>query len=163
MLTANQMQTITNHPTFTKGLSLPQSSIHGIAHWQRVEKFGLMIAAENGADKELVSLFAYLHDARRENEYGDPEHGKRAKMLLDQLIAARLLDLSEERYEILSAALQDHNLPSANSSDTTVQTCWDADRLDLWRVGIVPDPKRLFSDIAKRKEMIDYAKELNGL
>jgi hypothetical protein len=26
------------------------------------------------------------------------------------------------------------------SADSTIATCWDADRLDLGRVGIVPDP-----------------------
>ena len=29
-------------------------------------------------------------------------------------------------------------------------TCWDADRLDLGRVGIIPDSKYLFNAEAKR-------------
>jgi hypothetical protein len=37
---------------------------------------------QNGADKLGVSLFSYLHDARRENEGEDEEHGSRAATLL---------------------------------------------------------------------------------
>ena len=33
-------------------------------------------------------------------------------------------------------------------SDPRVQVCWDADRLDLWRVWITPDKKRLATQAA---------------
>jgi hypothetical protein len=42
-------------------------------------------------------------------------------------------------------------------ADVTVQTCWDADRLDLGRVGIVPDPARLCTAAAKESAMRDWA------
>ncbi|MEI6420964.1 MAG: hypothetical protein WCP55_02025, partial [Lentisphaerota bacterium] len=51
---------------------------HGIKHWQRVERNGLKIAEKNGADEDVIRLFAYLHDCKRENEYTDPLHGPRA-------------------------------------------------------------------------------------
>ena len=35
------------------------------------------------------------------------------------------------------------------AADITVQTCWDADRLDLGRVGIRPHPKYLCTAVAK--------------
>ena len=35
--------------------------------------------------------------------------------------------------------------------------CWDADRLDLLRVGIVPDPRRLCTPFARLEETIDGA------
>lgn len=41
--------------------------------------------------------------------------------------------------------------------DVTVQTCWDSDRLDLGRVGIVPDPGRLGTAAARRPEVIAWA------
>jgi uncharacterized protein len=41
--------------------------------------------------------------------------------------------------------------------DVTVQTCWDADRLDLGRVGTTPDPNWLCTEVAKRSEMINWA------
>jgi uncharacterized protein len=39
----------------------------------------------------------------------------------------------------------------------TIQTCWDADRLDLGRVGITPHPSRLCTEAARRPEMIRWA------
>ena len=39
----------------------------------------------------------------------------------------------------------------------TIQTCWDADRLDLGRVGITPDPSWLCTEAAKRPEVIAWA------
>lgn len=65
------MKTIINHPIFTRKLLLLEHSAHGIGHWKRVEYLGLEIAKENGADKKVISLFAYLHDARRKKELND--------------------------------------------------------------------------------------------
>ena len=36
-------------------------------------------------------------------------------------------------------------------------TCWDADRLDLGRVGIRPDPRRLFTAAARSPELLSWA------
>jgi uncharacterized protein len=36
-----------------------------------------------------------------------------------------------------------HHSEGAVHADPTVQTCWDADRLDLGRVGVMPDAKFL--------------------
>jgi uncharacterized protein len=47
--------------------------------------------------------------------------------------------------------------------DVTIQTCWDADRLDLGRVGIYPDPKRLCTEVAKRSETIEWADDRASL
>lgn len=143
------MQTIINHPIFTQGIILPKDSIHGISHWQRVEKFGLMIAEKNGADREVISIFAYLHDARRENEHTDPDHGKRAAILLDELIKANAISINDLQYKQLSKALFYHNRYNAESADITIQTCWDADRLDLPRVGTEVDPEYLQTEEAK--------------
>ena len=41
--------------------------------------------------------------------------------------------------------------------DITIKTCWDSDRLDLGRVGIMPNPKYLCTDIAKTPSCIEYA------
>jgi hypothetical protein len=38
----------------------------------------------------------------------------------------------------------------ARHPDVTIQTCWDADRLDLGRVGIRPDPARMGTEAGKR-------------
>jgi uncharacterized protein len=36
------------------------------------------------------------------------------------------------------------------TADITIQTCWDADRLDLGRVGVFPDAARLCTGAARR-------------
>lgn len=158
---ANVIKQITESKIFTRGLILPITSDHSFSHWQRVEKIGLKIADQNGADKELISLFAYLHDARRETENTDNNHGKRALILLNELIKDKLINISGEKYQKLSYALANHTGDKVQSDDLTVRTCWDADRLDLWRVGKIPDPKRLFTDYGKTQEMRDFAKNLN--
>jgi uncharacterized protein len=38
-----------------------------------------------------------------------------------------------------------------------VQTCWDADRLDLGRVGKRPDPRRLCTPAARDRDVIEWA------
>ena len=39
----------------------------------------------------------------------------------------------------------------------TIQTCWDADRLDLGRVGTVPRTAFLGSDLARDQNFIEMA------
>jgi len=41
-----------------------------------------------------------------------------------------------------------------------VGICWDADRLNLWRVGIEPDPAYLTTETARTPEAIAYGREL---
>jgi uncharacterized protein len=41
--------------------------------------------------------------------------------------------------------------------DITIQSCWDSDRLDPGPVGITPHPGKLCTEVAKTKEMIQWA------
>lgn len=41
--------------------------------------------------------------------------------------------------------------------DATVLTCWDADRLDLGRVGIRPHPHRLCTEAARDPVLLEWA------
>jgi uncharacterized protein len=152
---------ITEHAIYQKGLIIKDSQIHGLQHLKNVERFGLIMANRNGADKMLVSLFAYLHDARRHTDNDDPDHGKRAALLLDELLEEDVFTLSKIQRMNLAHALAWHNSFEAKSHDITVQTCWDADRLDLWRAGIEPNPKFMFTDVGRSSEMIEYAKSLH--
>ena len=43
------------------------------------------------------------------------------------------------------------------AADLTVQVCWDADRLDLGRIGMFPAPRFLCTEAARRQEIIDWA------
>ena len=58
-----------------EGYALPPRGYHGVLHWARVTENGLRIAEDNGADLEVVKLFALFHDSRRINEQIDDGHG----------------------------------------------------------------------------------------
>jgi len=129
---------------------------HGIKHWRRVLEIGNYLTEETKADIEVVSFFAYLHDAKRESELHDPDHGARAADFTKELYKRGIIILTENQLEKLVIACRDHNNSGSKSQDITVQTCWDADRLDLWRTGIIPDPALLNTEFGKTDEAINF-------
>jgi uncharacterized protein len=135
--------------------ALDWQGIHGAAHWARVRANGLRLATITGARRDVVELFAVLHDARRENDDYDPQHGARAAELAQSLRGTHLL-LDDGAFESLAFACTYHS-GGGVEGNATVQTCWDADRLDLGRVGIQPDSDRLCTAAAKDPEMIAWA------
>jgi uncharacterized protein len=135
--------------------ALPWGGDHGVAHWARVFENGLRLAEETGAIVEVVRLFAVLHDSRRINEHTDPDHGPRAAEFA-RTLRGWLFDLSDPEFRLLHRACAGHTHERTHP-DVTIQTCWDADRLDLGRVGITPHPSRLCTDVAKRPATIKWA------
>ncbi|MCX6722032.1 MAG: hypothetical protein NTY04_02495 [Candidatus Staskawiczbacteria bacterium] len=139
---------------------LDMSSPHGINHWKRVRIIGKYLSEGTDADWEVICCFAYFHDVKRENEGDDPLHGHRAGEFVNEFFHLEGGDLSKKQMEQLKYACDFHCQPGAKSDDITVQTCWDADRLDLWRVGMIPDPQFLNTEKAKKKETIEWSKKL---
>lgn len=131
-----------------RGYSLPKYGFHGVVHWSRVLENGLRIADDTNADREVVTLFALFHDSRRFNEDRDDGHGLRGGELARRL-RGTLIHLDDARFELLFEACRLHT-DGLTVGDQTLQTCWDADRLDLGRVGIMPKPHRLCTDAARR-------------
>jgi uncharacterized protein len=131
---------------------LPKFGLHGLTHWARVLENGRLLAGRNRAKIRIVELFAMLHDSRRQDEGGDFEHGGRAAAYVGSL-QRDLLQLTDEDLHLLqtACALHTHGLTQA---DVTVQTCWDADRLDLGRTGTTPDPERLCTAGARDPALI---------
>jgi uncharacterized protein len=123
--------------------------IHGLPHWIRVERNGLNLAAAEGGDPEVVSLFALFHDSRRVNDDADFEHGNRGARLAEQLRADGLFDVTDEQLELLVYACENHT-EVTYCDHPTVACCWDADRLDLTRIGVDPDPDMLNTATARR-------------
>ena len=113
---------------------------------------GLRLARENGANLQVVELFAFLHDARRQDDGRDRAHGQRAAELVAEL-DGRFFELSSSERLLLETACREHS-DGGLRADVTVQTCWDADRLDLGRIGIRPAPERLCTPQARRREFI---------
>src|SRR5215469_10188156 len=123
-------------------------SIHGPDHWKRVESNGVQIAHENGADIIVVRLFAVLHDSCRVDDSYEVIHGERAARYAEDLRGS-LFDLDEERFALLQLACRRHAHGQV-SLDPTIGACWDADRLDLPRVGIVPDQRFMSTESGRR-------------
>ena len=129
--------------------------IHGAAHWGRVLENGIFLAEQTGADRTVVTLFAVLHDSRRINDGHDPQHGYRGGELAKSLRNTHVF-LEDSQFELLYDACLRHT-DGHTEADVTIQTCWDADRLDLGRVGIWPEPRKLCTAAAKAKLTIAWA------
>ncbi len=129
--------------------------IHGAPHWSRVRLNGMRLAATTGANLRVVEAFALLHDSCRLDDNYDPDHGSRAAVLA-QKINSQYLGLDDLELKLLSAACEGHSAGRLKG-DITVQTCWDADRLDLGRVGIRPVASRLCTLAARDQTMIAWA------
>lgn len=123
------------------------SSIHGVSHWQTVERNGVYLCSFNSADIDVVRLFALFHDSKRENDHRDLDHGPRAEMYLREIQS--LVPLKLNQFENLCTACRTHTIGKIAKNET-IATCWDSDRLDIGRVGIKPNADFLTSEEAKR-------------
>ena len=134
---------------------LPWDGDHGIAHWARVTENGVKLAEMTGADAEVVRLFAIFHDSRRLNEITDPQHGPRAADFAAEL-RGQAFELPDHEFRLLHRACAGHTHERTHP-DITIQTCWDSDRLDLGRVGVMPHPSRLCTEAARTREVLAWA------
>jgi uncharacterized protein len=128
---------------------LGQYSVHGPDHWHRVEVVGLELCEETGADETVVRLFATLHDSCRQDDGADLLHGPRAADMLGE-IAGELFTLEPNRLELLEYAIR-HHTGGQTSDEPTIGTCWDADRLDIGRVGIIPRERYMSTEPGRRR------------
>ena len=113
--------------------------------------------------------FAISHDFQRRTDSIDPQHGPRAAKKLKA--NPKLCDaLTEEQLNDLVYACQTHT-GGRKAPNMVVGICWDADRLDIGRVGIMPDPQYLTSETAKEiaisikaeEELLLYRRRLPSL
>lgn len=141
-----------------KHFALDWAGIHGAPHWARVRENGLRLATYTGAQINVVEAFAFVHDSCRLNNGADPSHGLRAGEFARTLVREKHLLLAPNELDLLVRACEGHNTGSI-VEDITICTCWDADRLDLGRIGVKPNPQCLCTDAAKRPEIIHWAYE----
>ncbi len=128
---------------------------HGIEHWNRVHLNALKLADHYSIDSPVFELFALFHDSRRENDYRDKGHGQRGGEFALSLDLSDF-EISNEDLQRLYFACANHTKPDLTdplADDLVVQICWDSDRLDIGRVGIVPQKKYLSTEYAK--EILD--------
>lgn len=127
---------------------------HGLSHWERVERNGIILSGqiEDGTFRlredvniKVVRLFAYLHDKCREKDGADLEHGERAANMLHTIRGTLLKYLDDEEFVLLEQACRLHTT-THKTGNPTIDVCFDADRLDLNRVGIKPSPERMATE-----------------
>ncbi len=132
--------------------TLADSSVHGREHWVRVAENAALLARRTpGADETVARLFGLLHDHRRISDGRDPKHGPRGAASILRIRETLLTDLTDGQFALLQAAIRGHN-GTPRSEDPTIGVCFDADRLELSRVLIEPDP-RFFSTDAGIQEL----------
>lgn len=136
---------------------LPVQGPHGPAHWMRVRTNGLLLAPETGANTTVVELFALFHDVCRQTSSVDPDHGERAARLAETLHREGRFHVGERALEQLMTACRDH-IQGQRCDDPTLLTCWDADRLDLSRLGIDPAPEQLLTEVARDPQFMRAAR-----
>jgi len=142
----------------TRRFMLPSHSPHGPDHWHRVRHNGLLLAAITGANVRVIELFAFFHDSCRETDGWDTTHGPRGADLARETFARGALPASEAELDLLVIACQGHTTERTHA-DATIATCWDADRLDLPRVGITVNPDYLCTQAARHPQVIAEAHE----
>lgn len=137
------------------------SFLHGEGHWKCVAWAGLkLLPGVPGCDPAVVLLFALFHDSMRLNDGHDPAHGRRGGRFARSLHGS-LFTLPPAKLDLLQLAC-DRHASGGTSDDPTVGVCWDADRLNLWRVGARPEPRFLSTEPAKRRETIRWASAMEG-
>lgn len=124
---------------------LYESDVHGIVHWHQVEYNGMLLAKKTGADMDVVRLFAIFHDSRRFDDGYDREHGARGAEFAKLCREEKRFEIDDERFELLYKACELHTI-QPRTGIVTVDTCFDADRLDLGRVGFPLNPEKMATD-----------------
>jgi uncharacterized protein len=138
-----------------KGYTLPWEGTHGVPHWARVLENGRRLSEVTGAQRDVVELFAVFHDSRRINEGIDAGHGCRGSELARKL-RGDVFDLDDNAFDLLVRACDLHTAGHLDG-DVTLRTCWDADRLDLGRVGITPRVEKLCTEGARDPALLHWA------
>jgi len=131
----------------SQGFKCRDDSVHGPAHWRRVENNALLLATKTKANITVIRFFALFHDAGRVNETVDDGHGKRGAEIATYY-RGKIFDMPDEQFKLLYDACVGHT-DGKRSDDPTIGTCWDADRFDLGRVGIVPDERFMSTEFGK--------------
>jgi len=136
-----------------KNFKLDFYGVHGISHWQRVYKNTKILSNYYKINSPVFELFSMFHDSKRENEYSDIYHGFRASEFVEELIKEKKIILDEDDKNRLLYAISNHTISDEKNplfNDLIVQICFDADRLDLGRVGVEPEEKYMMTDFAKK-------------
>lgn len=125
---------------------------HGIEHWENVYANTMMLSKVYGIESNIFMLFALLHDSKRLDEDDDFEHGIRAASFALELINNGKITLEAEDAKRLIYACANHTKANKTDplyQDIIVQICLDADKLDIGRVGVIPEKSHFLTPYAQ--------------
>lgn len=122
------------------------SKIHGIDHLRQVAYWAGRFAISIGACMKTAIIGGYLHDCAREDDGGGTNHVDESAKLANRIIEKYWHDINVEK--IHEAIF--HHADGFVSDDPIVGCIWDADRMTLTRLGIMPKLEFLSTTIAKR-------------
>jgi uncharacterized protein len=123
------------------GALLAHEKMHGEPHWRGVAWAGLKIREVFPSIRgDLLTAFAVLHDCRRETDDRDPEHGDRAARVAVRSGTLKRLVGAEGR-ELVAEACRLHERGQTRPETPTIGACWDADRVNLVRLGFRLDTR----------------------
>jgi uncharacterized protein len=162
------------------GYARIKSSIHGPAHWSRVRRFGALLAEREDlpeAARTCVEIFAWVHDLARLDDGGGNQHAHDGAYSIDEVVPAVFGILPAVQLETIRTAvlyhsdgmvaehaaadgLLDHLDGPRDVIVRTIGCSWDADRLDLPRVGIQPAPE--FMSTAGWREVLALSLRIHG-
>jgi uncharacterized protein len=126
------------------------STVHGVGHWRETAADAVRLLRHvREADPAVALVFALVHDALRADDLDDSAHGIRAAELVRSLARDGGVAFHPAQVELAAVACEHHSEPLV-AVDPTIGLCWDADRLGLRRLGIVPDPALLSLDVSRR-------------
>jgi uncharacterized protein len=122
------------------------TKVHNTGHWSKVALMGRKLAEAEGQDPTFCEVFGFLHDCQRLEDGHDAGHGARAAQYARSI--KKLIPFRGKKFKDLLYALKWHD-DKTHAPNLQIGCCWDADRLDLRRVGVKPDPSMLNTLAAK--------------
>jgi uncharacterized protein len=157
------------------------SEIHGQRHWSHVRRLGLELGnLLNLTDEQLrcIELFALTHDLARTNDGKNTVHSDDGSYLFVDVAKEVFPLLDGEQRGLIQICIKHHSdgitAEEAYLNQSfrhiawreddiinTVGCCWDADRLDLLRLGIEPNGKYMSTSVWE--DVLPLARKLNGV
>lgn len=154
------------------------SLVHGVAHWARVHRFGLTLSKKlnlTEPEKLSIALFAWCHDLARTDDSGNQHHAYDGACYVEEIVNCLFKGFPEDVLQMAQIAIKHHSdsmnaeeaqhagkIDTPFSRESTLNVlgcCWDADRLDLLRLNIIPEETRMSTTYWK--ELLPLSSKLN--
>ncbi|MDD2470128.1 MAG: HD domain-containing protein [Bacilli bacterium] len=112
------------------------NSCHEWEHTERVFNLALSIGEKEGADLEILSLAAILHDIGRKDDDGIIDHAERGAILAKEILER--YNYPSEKIEKICHCIKAHRYRNENVPETLeAKVLYDADKLDaIGAIGI---------------------------